>query len=313
MNERIGAPYTPATARPTTRLRELMRSTEMVVMPGCYDALSARMIERAGFGAAAISGFAVESAHLGAPDLGLITLTELVDQARRITTTVDLPVVTDVDTGFGGVTNILRTVRALEQAGLAGLHLEDQVIPKRCPVLPGRRLVSVAEAVNRYAAALDARTDPDFVIIARTDADAVSYDEQITRANRYLEAGVDAVLPMLIELDGRPFAELEPGRQMAAIERMVSDIDGPVMYVGEPPPQHRPADLAEAGIRILSQSALTLNAAANAMHEVLTELRETGDTAGFDERRPRHVEAGRSLMEVMWLDRYLDFELKHTP
>ncbi|MFV2178562.1 oxaloacetate decarboxylase [Actinomadura sp. LOL_016] len=306
-------PFSPAAPRPTTRLRELLAADGPVVMPGCYDALSARMIERAGFPAAAISGFAIETALLGGPDIGLMTLTELTDQARRITGAVDIPVITDVDTGFGGVNNIFRTVRSLEQAGIAGFHLEDQVTPKRCPVLPGRTLVPVEEAVGRYTAALEARTDPDFMIIARTDGDAVSYDEQITRANRYLEAGVDAVLPMIMEHDGAGVGTLPSDRQMEIILRTVKDVDGPVMYVGDPPPGYRTADLAQAGVKILSQSAVTLNAAANAMHEVLAELAETGESSGFDARRPRHVEAGRSLMDVMRVDHYLDFELRHTP
>ncbi len=303
----------PEGGRPTTRMRRLLDGPEPVVMPGCYDALSARLIERAGFPATLLGGFGVETALLGSPDLGLMTMTELADHARRITATVDIPVVVDVDTGFGGVNNIARTVRTLEQAGVAGIHLEDQVTPKKCPALPGRELVPVEEAVGRYTAALEARRDPDFLVIARTDGDAVSCEESVRRANAYLAAGVDAVLLMLMEVDGVPLASLAPDEQMATIERLVAAIDGPVMYVSEPPAGYTLADLGRVGVRLVARASVALAAAASAMHEVLAELKETHATLAYDAAHPRHLPAGRPLLDLMRVDDYLAFEERHTP
>lgn len=298
--------------RATTRMRALLEGPEPVVMPGCYDALSARLIEEAGFSATLLGGFGVETALLGSPDLGLMTMTELVDHARRIVNAIDIPLISDVDTGFGGVNNIARTVRALEQAGVAGLHLEDQVTPKICPALPGRRLVSMEEATGRYTAALEARTDDDFLIIARTDGDAISLAESVRRANHYLGAGVDGILLMLMEADGRPLAELSPDDQMEVIARTVQAIDGPVMYVSEPPPGYTLGDLGAAGVKLMARASVAMAAAASAMQAILAELRETHATLNYDARNPRTMAAGRPLLDLMRVEEYLAFEERHT-
>lgn len=303
--------FTPSKIHPATRLRQLLARDEALFMPGCYDALSARMIETSGFEAAAISGFAVEAALLGGPDIGLITMSELAGHARCVTNAVDIPIITDVDTGFGGVQNIYRTVRAMEQAGLAGLHIEDQRLPKKCPVLPGRIVVSVEEASDRYAVACEARTNPDFLIIARSDADILSYDEQIRRSNAYLSAGADMVLPMMIELDGAPFSNLDPDDQMTQIARTVADLDGPMMYVGPPPAGYGAGDLAQAGVKLISHSAVTIEAAANAMKAILAELREQGVTRNFYEKLPNTLPAGRPLLDLMRVEHYLDLETRY--
>lgn len=276
-------------------------------MPGCFDALSAKLIENAGFEAAAISGFAVEGAHLGGPDIGLMTLTELVEQAARITDAVNIPVIADVDTGFGGVQNIHRTVRLAERAGLSGIHLEDQTLPKKCPLLPGRKIVSVQEAKDRYAVALEARSNADFIIIARTDADVIGYDQQILRANEYLATGVDCVLPMMIDLNGASFHDLPPDAQMRHIERVVTDVDGHLMYVGPPPRGYTAFDLSAAGIKLISLSAGTINAAATAMMIALNELKSTGRVSLFQEN-PDRLEASSGLLQFLGVDFYLDLE-----
>lgn len=298
-------------AQPST-LRRLLDAPGAVFMPGCYDALSARMIENAGFPAAAISGFALEAAHLGGPDIGLMTLTELVDQARRITDVVQIPVIADVDTGFGGIQNIHRTVRQAERAGLAGIHIEDQTLPKKCPLLPGRRVVSLAEAKDRYAVALEARRDRDFIIIARTDTDILGYDEQVLRANEYLAAGVDCVLPMMIEYDGQSFSAMNGDAQMKHIERIAGDIGGPVMFVGPPPKGYTANDLASAGIKLISHSAVTINAAATAIRTTLQDLYETGDASRFFENNAHRLEAGPEMLKLMGVDFYLDLERRYT-
>ena len=306
-------PFTPDTMSPARMLRELLANPDALYLPGCYDALSARIIEKLGFRGAAIGGFAVEAALIGGPDLGLISQTELVDHARKIAAAVNLPLISDVDTGFGGVNNIARTVRLMEQAGIAGLHIEDQINPKQWPVLPGRRLVSVEEAAGRYAAAVEARVDDDFVIIARTDGDAVSYDNQVERANRYLAAGADVVLPMFMEFEGTPVSDIPADRQMELWASLVRDINGPLMMVTDAPPGYSLADVAALGVKIISMSAITVEAAANAIHDVLVDLRENGSSQRHYQRNPKTYSAGRSLMELVHLDDYLEFELRHNP
>jgi 2-methylisocitrate lyase-like PEP mutase family enzyme len=305
-------PFTASTRPAGRKLRDLLFEQSTVYLPGCYDALSARLIESAGFRGGAIGGFAVEAALLGGPDLGLITLTELVDHARKIAAAVDIPLIADVDTGFGGVNSIARTVRLLEQADIAGIHIEDQVNPKRCPVLPGRQLVSIEEGAARYAAAVEARTTDDFYIIARTDGDAISYDEEVERANAYLGAGADAVLPMFMELNGRPVDQVTPDDQMQFWENLVRDVNGPLMMVTDPPKGYKRADIAALGVKIISMSAMTVEAAANAMRDVLADFQQTGTTDAYYAKNPKTYTAGRALMELVHLDHYLDFEVRHT-
>lgn len=297
---------------PGASFRKLLANEGPLVLPGCYDALSARVVENLGFKGGAIGGFAVEAALIGAPDLGLVTLTELVDHARKIASAVEIPLIADVDTGFGGVNNIARTVKMFEQAGIAGVHIEDQANPKRCPVLPGRKLVSVEEAVDRYTAALAARLTEDFVIIARTDGDSISYDEQVNRANAYLDAGADVILPMMIDFNGRPVSDLSGDEQMQVWSDLVRDINAPLMMVTDAPPGYSLADVGDLGVKILSMSAITVEAAANAMHAVLSSFLSHGSPRPYYEHNPKTFQAGRNLMELVHLDAYLAFEESHT-
>ena len=216
---------------PGARLKALLEPGKCLVTPGCHDALSARIAEDAGFEALAISGFGVEAALLGKPDLGLLTLSELVDQARRITGAVGVPVTCDGETGFGGVHNIARLVRDMEACGIAGIQIEDQANPKRCPALEGRSLVDIDEHIVRIRAAIAARHDPDFLVIARSDADSVSQAELILRCNRYLAAGADMAMPICFVVDGRPIDLFDPDGQMEVFARLARAIDGPVKGV----------------------------------------------------------------------------------
>lgn len=298
--------------RPPHALREMLARPGVIHMPGCYDAMSARLIELAGFETAAISGFGVEATLLGGPDIGLMTMTELTQHASRVTNAVDIPVISDVDTGFGGVQNIHRTVREAEAAGLAGIHIEDQALPKKCPVLPGRELVSVSEAADRIAVAIEARRDPEFVIIARTDGDSVSFDDQIERANAYLAAGADLVMPMMVQYNGGSFWELTPDRQMEVISEAVNQINGPVMYVGDAPDGYTSGDLGEAGVKIASPSALTVEASVNAIKSVLQSYRRTLSNAEYYESIEDRVRAGRPILDLVRVDHYLDLEQRHS-
>jgi 2-methylisocitrate lyase-like PEP mutase family enzyme len=178
----------------TATLRERIEAGETVLAPGCYDALGARLVEEAGFPAAYMTGFGSSASRLGQPDVGLMSLAEMVDNARRIVQAVDIPVIADADTGYGNPINVIRTVREYETAGVAAIHLEDQVMPKRCGHLEGKELVPPREMVAKLEAAVAARRSPDFLIIARTDARAVEgLEASLERARLYAEAGADGL------------------------------------------------------------------------------------------------------------------------
>lgn len=178
----------------TTQLRQLLANGGPGIVPGCSDCFTARLIEDAGFPVVYITGGGTANTFLGRPDIGLITLNELVSQVERISDAVSVPVIADCDTGFGGVANVARTIRAYERAGAAGFHIEDQLFPKRCGHFDGKAVVPAKEMHYRLQAALDARTDPDFLIIARTDARGPEgFESALDRARGYLELGADAI------------------------------------------------------------------------------------------------------------------------
>jgi methylisocitrate lyase len=177
------------------RFRKLI-AKGCVMMPGVPNAAVARQVERAGFEAVYISGAGMANSTAGVPDIGLLTLTEVARLAGYVANAVNIPAIVDADTGFGGAENVARTIRELESAGLAGCHIEDQEFPKRCGHLAGKSIVDVDEMVGKIKAAVAARSDPDFMIIARTDARAVEdFDHAVDRAGKYLEAGADAIFP----------------------------------------------------------------------------------------------------------------------
>ncbi len=183
----------------TARLRELI-SKEAVMMPGVSNAAMARQVEQVGFNAVYISGAGMANATAGVPDIGLLTLTEVTQLASYIANVVKIPAIVDADTGFGGAENVARTIQELEKAGLAGCHVEDQEFPKRCGHLAGKSIVDVEEMVGKIKAAVAVRRDPDFMIIARTDARAVEdFDRAVERAGEYLAAGADAIFPEALQ------------------------------------------------------------------------------------------------------------------
>lgn len=177
---------------PRARLRELIAGPAPLVAPGAYDALSARLVEQAGFDAVYMTGFGTTASLLGRPDVGLLSAAEMVDNARRIVSAVDVPVIADADTGYGNAINVVRTVQLYEQAGVAGIQLEDQVMPKKCGHMSGKLLIGADEMAGKLRAAVAARRDPDLLIIARTDAVAVTgIEDAIARARAFAEAGAD--------------------------------------------------------------------------------------------------------------------------
>ncbi len=183
------------TMRVTTRLRELLAGPDLVVAPGAYDALSARLIAQAGFPAVYMTGFGTAASVLGQPDVGLLTMSEMVSRAAALAAVVgDLPLIADADTGYGNPINVRRTIREYERAGVAAVHIEDQVWPKKCGHMEGKQVIPLNEMVQKIHAAVDARQDPDFVIIARTDANAVNgFEDALQRGQAYHEAGADVV------------------------------------------------------------------------------------------------------------------------
>jgi 2-methylisocitrate lyase-like PEP mutase family enzyme len=181
--------------RTTTRLRELLSGPELVIAPGAYDALSARLIAQSGFQAVYLTGFGTAASVLGQPDVGLLTMSEMVSRAEALATVVgDIPLIADADTGYGNPINVRRTVREYERAGVAALHIEDQVWPKKCGHMEGKQVIPTQEMVQKIHAAVEARQDPELVIIARTDANAVNgLEDALQRGKAYREAGADVL------------------------------------------------------------------------------------------------------------------------
>ncbi len=181
--------------RTTTRLRQLLAGPNLLVAPGAYDALSARLIAQSGFPAVYMTGFGTAASVLGQPDVGLLTMSEMVARASALSSVVgDLPLIADADTGYGNPINVRRTIREYERAGVAGLHIEDQVWPKKCGHMEGKQVIPMDEMAQKVRAAVDARQDPDFVIIARTDANAVyGLEDALRRGRAYREAGADVI------------------------------------------------------------------------------------------------------------------------
>ena len=257
---------------PRARLRELLAAPDPLIAPGAYDALSARLVEMAGFDVVYMTGFGTTASLLGRPDVGLLSGAEMIDNARRIVAAVDVPVIADADTGYGNAINVLQTVRAYEQAGVAGIHLEDQVMPKKCGHMSGKVVIDADEMVGKIRAAAAARQDPDFVLIARTDAAAVhGLDEALRRARAYAEAGADILF-------------VEAPTSEDDITRVATELKGVVPLVfnwaegGRTPPL--PLDrITELGFSLVLFPIGTLLAATAGMRSLLATLRAEGTPA----------------------------------
>lgn len=256
-------------------MRELLESREAergdpLILPGAADALTARLIEELGFEAVYLTGAGVTNRHLGAPDLGLITLTELADHVEAIRNAVELPIVVDADTGFGGPLNVRRTVQVLERRGAGAIQLEDQVFPKRCGHFAGTEVIATEDMVAKLKAALDARRDESLLIIARTDArQGLGLEAALERATRYHEAGADVIF---VEAPQSPDELTEVGRR----------VPGPLLVnivEGGDTPQLRAEELGKLGFAIVLYANAALRGALAGARAVLTELRRTGSTA----------------------------------
>ena len=253
----------------TTRLRELLAAPGIVAAPGAYDCLSAAIIERAGFSAVYMTGAGTSISRVGYPDIGLTTMSEMAANAAAIANTVSVPVIADADTGYGDVLQVRRTIREYERAGVAGVHIEDQESPKRCGHLDDKRVVAQEEMVRKLHAALDAREDDDFTIIARCDALAVTgWDDALRRCEAYVEAGADVL-----------FLEAVQTREQAAY--VTSHFDVPVLYnfveTGKSP-LLPVAELEKLGFKLVIFPISAMLAAMKTMSDLMRELRDTGTT-----------------------------------
>jgi 2-methylisocitrate lyase-like PEP mutase family enzyme len=265
---------------PARAFRELLRRPAVIRSLGAHDVFTARLIESAGLETVFLGGFGTAASLFGVPDIGLVTLTEMADAVRRMAMRVSIPVVADGDTGHGELYNVVRTVREFEQAGAAGILLEDQVTPKRCGHFEGKQIIPSAEMVLKLRAAQEARRDPDFVLIARTDARAVEgIDGAIARANRYAEAGADVCF-------------IEAPRSQEELERIPREVSRPLlvnMLTGGATPILTVDELHRMGYKIVVCPIESLLVTGAAVLRLIDRLKTTGrvdatpDMLGFDQ------------------------------
>jgi carboxyvinyl-carboxyphosphonate phosphorylmutase len=250
------------------RLAELLRSREPVLAPGAYDALTARLIEEAGFPAVYMTGFGTSASLLGRPDVGLLTMSQMVDNARRIAQAVDVPVIADADTGYGNPLNVIRTVQEYELAGVSAIHIEDQVMPKKCGHMENKQVILAAEMTEKIRAAVEARSSSDFLIIARTDARAVEgLDSALRRARAYREAGADI---LFVEAPQNEDEVAQVARAFPNVPLLFNWAEG-----GKTPPL--PLErLKELGYRLIIFPISALLTAAKAVRGVLAEIKTEG-------------------------------------
>jgi 2-methylisocitrate lyase-like PEP mutase family enzyme len=252
------------------RIRDLV-ADDTVLMPGVYDALSARIAARVGFDVVFVSGYSVSATRLGEPDFGFVTQTEMAEAARAVCRVSDAPVIVDADTGYGNPLNVIRTVRELQEAGAAGVFLEDQVWPKKCGHMAGKQVIPTEDHAAKLRAAADARGERDLFIVARTDArQPLGLDEAIERCLAYKEAGADALF-------------VEAPQSVDELAQIADRLPGPLvanMIERGATPQLTRSELRDLGFSLIVCPLAALFAAARAVTDVLTELRDSETTAG---------------------------------
>jgi methylisocitrate lyase len=286
--------------RKTTAMRRLLQTEDVVLAPGCFNALSATLVEQAGFKAIYVSGAALAGSYLGYPDMGLATMSEVLDNVRNICQVTTLPVICDADTGFGNALNMSRTIREFEVAGVAGVQIEDQVMPKKCGHTEGKLLVPKAEMVQKIKAAADARKDPDFLFVCRTDAIAVNgLEDALDRALAYQEAGGDIIF-------------VEAPQNIEQMRKICKTIKAPnlanMVEGGGKTPILPLKELGAMGYKVVIYPVSTHMAAIKAMQEVLAVLKQDGTTARFG---PRMVPF-QEMFEVVGRSKYVAMEKKYA-
>jgi len=256
------------------RFKQAVLERRAMLLPGVANALGARIVQDLGFEAVYLTGAGVANTEFGVPDLGLVTMTEMVEAAHRITDVCDLPVVMDIDTGFGNALNVRRTIREVERAGIAAVQIEDQVFPKKCGHFAGKAVIPAAEMAAKVRAAADARHDANLLIVARTDAYAIEgLNGALDRAQAMLEAGADVL-----------FIEAPTARaELETIARLPAPQLANIVYGGRTPMIPR-ADLEAMGFSLVLYANAALQATIRAVSEVLGHLRDSGDLAGMEDR-----------------------------
>ena len=284
--------------RKTKELRNLIAAKGIIVMPGVYDCISAKLAEKAGFKMIGVTGAGVVASVLGYPDVGLISMVEVLNQTRNIVRSVNIPVFADCDTGYGNPLNVYRTIQEFEDAGVAGLFIEDQVSPKRCGHFEGKQIISQEEMVKKIEAALDARRDPDLVIMARTDARAVSgLDEAIKRAKAYVKAGVDMIF-------------IEAPQSVEELARIPKSVDIPMManlVEGGKTPIVSVQELEKMGFKFASFSGSAQRAGLRAIKEVFHALLTTGRMDQMTDR----IAPLSERRELLQLSKYYQMDKKY--
>ena len=256
--------------RTTTKFRQLLKQPGIIQAPGAYDCLTAKLIQQAGFPAVYMTGAGTSVAQLGYPDLGLATMTDMIANAGSIADILDVPLIADADTGYGGILNVRRTIRQYERAGVAAVHIEDQEMPKRCGHLDDKKVVSAQDMVQKIRAAVDARTDDDFTIIVRTDSIAVTgWEDAMHRCEQYMKAGADALF-------------VEALRTPEEVEQVAKNLDIPLLYnfvESGKSPLLSAADLEKFGFKIVIYPASALLSVTHIVEQVMAQLKGTGTTA----------------------------------
>lgn len=283
-----------------TMLREILSSEKTILVPGSYDAFSAKILKQAGFRVLYMTGSGVTASLTGMPDVGILTMTEMVNQARNIVNAIDLPLICDADNGYGNPINVIRTVKEYERAGVAGIHIEDQVAPKKCGHFEGKQIIPAQEMVKKLEAALHAREHDDFFIIARTDARSIAgLDEALKRAQLYKEAGVDMIFveaPQSVD-------------ELKKIAETLSDIPLMVnMVEGGKTPVLPFDDFQQMGYKIVLYPTSSIRAVAKTLQDLAGHLYQHKDTHDFESRLVSFE--GRN--QITGLQRIKDLEKKYS-
>ena len=285
--------------RPASQLRELLKGPELISAPGVADALNARLVAQAGFQAIYMTGAGTSAVRLGVPDIGLLTMHEMVDNAGRIAEASGLPLIADADTGYGGPINVRRTIQAFERAGVAGVHIEDQQWPKRCGHLAGKTLIPTEEMSAKIKAAVDARVDHDFVVIARSDALAVEgFEAALERGKAYEEAGADIIF-------------IEAPRDMEQLRQIPETFSVPSLYnlaSSGKTPLLPASEIEDLGYKIVIYPNLAILAAIPAITEMLAELKETGSVTDIIKR----VATFREFFDLLGMEEIQEMEERYA-
>ena len=282
----------------TSKLRQLIEQPGIIVAPGAYDCLTAKIIQQSGFPAVYMTGAGTSVARYGFPDLALASMTEMISNAADITASVSVPVIADADTGYGGLLNVGRTVRKYEQSGVAAIHIEDQEFPKRCGHLDDKRVIPTEDMIPKIKEAVESRTDKDFLIIVRTDALAVTgWEDTMDRCHRYIDAGADVLF-------------VEALRNSEDAQRAVESLPVPLLYnfveTGKSPLLSA-SDLENIGFKIVIFPASNLLLVTATIQKLMAELKEKGTTIGMMEQ----MVSLQECFELMGLSEMLAVDAKH--